>query len=52
MLRYWSNIFAMLGVALIATAFFQEHWQAGSILGGYSVALGGWFHGISYKKGG
>lgn len=52
MLKYWSNIFAMLGVALIATAFFQKNWQAGSLLGIYSAMLGAWFHGLSLGKGG
>lgn len=49
MLRYWSNVFAMLGVALIATAFFQERWQAGSLLGIYAVAVGAWFYGLATR---
>lgn len=49
MLQYWSNIFALLGVALIATAFFQDHWQAGTALGLYSIVIGAWFHGLSLK---
>ncbi len=28
MLKYWSNAFAMLGVVLIATAFFKDDWEA------------------------
>lgn len=51
MLRYWSNVFAMLGVALIATAFFQESWQAGSLLGIYAVAVGAWFYGLATRGG-
>lgn len=54
MLKYWSNIFAMLGVALIATAFFRpEDWQAGCISGGITIFIGAWFHGLSIPtKGG
>ena len=47
MLQYWSNVFAMLGVALVATAFFQDNWQAGTALGLYSIVIGAWFHGLS-----
>ena len=47
MLKYWSNICTMLGVALIATAFFQEHWQSGTLLGVYTIGLGAWMHGLS-----
>lgn len=47
MLRYWSNVFAMLGVALIATAFFQEHWQAGCVSGGVLLLLGAGLHSLS-----
>ncbi len=53
MLRYWSNIFAMLGVALIATAFFRPDWQAGALSGGVLIMLGAWSHGLSLpSKGG
>ena len=38
--KYWSNVCAMLGVALIATAFFQEHWFWGTALGAYSLFWG------------
>lgn len=48
MLKYWSNIFAMLGVALIATAFFRpDDWQAGCISGAVTIFIGAWFHGLS-----
>lgn len=47
MLRYWANIFGMLGVALIATAFFREDWQAGAITGGFFIFMGAWFFGLS-----
>ncbi|MDD2966516.1 MAG: hypothetical protein PHN64_03340 [Desulfovibrionaceae bacterium] len=54
MLTYWSNVFAMLGVALIATAFFRpEDWQAGTLLGVYFIGIGAWFTGLSLShKGG
>lgn len=52
MLKYWSNIFAMLGVALVATACFQDNWQAGSLLGVYSIGMGAWFHGLTSTHGG
>ena len=47
MLSYWSNIFAMLGVALIATAFFRPDWQAGFLAGTLFAFIGAWFHGLS-----
>ena len=50
MLKYWSNICAMLGVALIATAFFQESWQSGTMLGVYTIGLGAWMHGLSLSS--
>lgn len=50
MLKYWANIFGMLGVALIATAFFREGWQPGSLLGVYFIGWGAWFQGLSQKK--
>ena len=31
--KYWSNLCAMLGVALIATAVFQDHWGWGVFFG-------------------
>lgn len=54
MLKYWSNIFAMLGVALIATAFFRpEDWQLGTLSGAYFIGIGAWFHGLAISpKGG
>jgi hypothetical protein len=48
MLKYWSNIFGMMGVALIATAFFRpDDWQAGCFTGAVFIYLGAWFHGLS-----
>ena len=39
--RYWSSVFAMLGVALIATAFFQgKHVLSGIIFGSYCLYWG------------
>lgn len=52
MLKYWSNIFAMLGVALIATAFFRSDWQAGCVSGSVLILLGAWSHGLSLPPGG
>ncbi|MFI3271988.1 MAG: hypothetical protein R3Y11_07815 [Pseudomonadota bacterium] len=52
MLHYWSNIFAMLGVALIATAFFRlEDWQLGTVYGAILIILGAFLQLFS-KKGG
>lgn len=47
MLWYWGNVCAMLGVALIATAFFRSDWQWGVLTGVFSIGLGAWFHGLS-----
>lgn len=47
MLKYWSNVFAMLGVALIATAFFRPDWQLGCFAGAVTIFIGAWFHGLS-----
>lgn len=47
MLKYWSNIFAMPGVASIATAFFRPDWQAGYLSGSVLILLGAWTHGLS-----
>ena len=48
MLKYWSNIFAILGVALIATAFFRpEDWQLGAFSGGVFIYIGALFYGLS-----
>lgn len=47
MLLYFGNVFAMLGVALIATAFFRDDWQAGVLAGIFAIGLGAWFHGLS-----
>lgn len=47
MLWYFGNIFGMLGVALIATAFFRSDWQAGAISGGIIILFGAIFHGLS-----
>ena len=54
MLKYWSNIFAMLGVALIATAFFRpDDWHIGTLSGASFIGLGAWFYGLSLSsKGG
>ncbi len=38
--KYWSNVLAMLGVVLVATAFFQEHWFWGSVFGTISIFAG------------
>lgn len=51
MLKYWSNIFAMLGVAIIATAFFRPDWQAGYLSGSVLILLGAWEHGLSLPSG-
>ncbi len=37
----------MLGVALIATAFFRDDWQAGIFAGTFFIGMGAWFHGLS-----
>lgn len=37
----------MLGVALIATAFFRLDWQVGVISGGVIILFGAIFHGLS-----
>lgn len=47
MLWYFGNIFGMLGVALIATAFFRDDWQAGVVTGLIFIFIGAWFHGLS-----
>lgn len=48
MLTYWSNIFGMLGVAIIATAFFRpEDWQWGVFSGAVFIYMGAWFSGLS-----
>lgn len=39
MLSWWSNIFAMLGVALIVTTFFRPDWEAGRVTGGILSCL-------------
>ena len=39
--KYWSNVLAMLGVALVATAFFaKENWIWGMALGAYALYWG------------
>lgn len=44
--KYWSNVCAMLGVALIATAFFQkDDWLLGMALGIYSLYWGSKLYG-------
>lgn len=54
MLKYWSNIFGMIGVALVATAFFRTaDWQLGTLIGVYFIGIGAWFYGLSLPtKGG
>ncbi len=48
MLQYWGNYFAMLSVALIATAFFRENdWQAGIVTGGIMGMFGAWCYGLA-----
>lgn len=51
MLWYFGNVFGMLGVALIATAFFRPDWQAGVLAGIFAMGLGSWFHGLSLPIG-
>lgn len=51
MLWYFGNVFGMLGVALIATAFFRPDWQAGVVAGIFAIGLGSWFHGLSLPIG-
>ena len=41
----------MLGVALIATAFFKEDWQAGMMAGALAIIFGALFHGLSLPAG-
>lgn len=39
--KYWSNVLAMLGVAMVATSFFaKEGWLAGSLIGAYCLWQG------------
>lgn len=39
--KYWSNVLAMLGVAMIAAAFFsKDGWFWGMALGVYSLYKG------------
>ena len=38
--KYWSNVFAMLGVALVATALFRDNWFWGTALGVYCLFWG------------
>ena len=48
MFKYWSNVFAMLGVALLATAFFRPaYWQTGIVTGIIFIFIGAWFYGLS-----
>ena len=47
MLWYFGNVFAMLGVALIATAFFRDDWQVGILAGIFAIGLGAWCHDLS-----
>jgi len=47
MLKHWANIFAMLGVALIATAFFREDWHGGTVLGTLAIGISAWLQGMS-----
>lgn len=47
MVWYFGNVFGMLGVALIATAFFRPDWQAGTITGSIVIIFGAIFHGLS-----
>ena len=47
MLAYFGNIFGMLGVALIATAFFKDDWQAGIVAGTIAIVFGALFYGLS-----
>ena len=43
--KYWSNIFGMLGVALVATAFFQKMPDnfLGFVVGLISMVIGSTF---------
>lgn len=47
MLWYFGNIFGMLGVAIIATAFFRDDWGMGITAGILFIIFGAWFHGLS-----
>ena len=39
--KYWSGVFAMLGVAMIATAFFsKDSWLLGTLIGAYCLYWG------------
>ena len=38
--KYWSNVFAMPGVALVATALFRDNWFWGTALGVYCLFWG------------
>lgn len=39
--KYWSGVCAMLGVAMIASAFFsKDGWILGTIIGAYSIWWG------------
>lgn len=50
MFKFWANVFAMLGVALLATAFFRDDWIAGICAGSYFILLGAWLYGLSLDK--
>ena len=44
--KYWSNVFAMLGVAMIAAAFFnKDGWVLGTAIGAYCLYWGSKWYG-------
>lgn len=47
MLWYFGNIFGMLGVAVVATAFFRNDWKMGMMAGTLFIIFVAWFHGLS-----
>lgn len=38
--KYWSNVFAMLGVAFVAAAVFRDNWLPGLAIGTYFIIWG------------
>lgn len=40
-LKYFSNVFGMIGVAMVATAFFDKNaWMPGFLAGSWFILLG------------
>lgn len=51
MLKYFSNISGMVGVAMVATAFFNEsQWLLGTIIGIWLILLGAFFQALADCK--